>query len=133
LNNATLNLTGSLTAAGADVVLIKNNGGSPVSGTFNGLPEGASVTVNGVNLVISYVGGAGHDVVLTTPADLSSTFSGGSLTIADTLGVNNNLPVSADGSPILVITGSLQQFLSAPGAGTLSNNKHTLTIAQATS
>jgi autotransporter-associated beta strand protein len=39
--------------------------GSPVSGTFAGLPEGAKLTVGEFAFAISYVGGDGNDVVLT--------------------------------------------------------------------
>src|SRR5581483_3399406 len=37
----------------------------PVLGTFDGLPEGAVVQLNGLAFQITYQGGAGHDVVLT--------------------------------------------------------------------
>ena len=36
-----------------------------MSGTFSGLPEGARLTcINGVNLIISYLGGDGNDIVV---------------------------------------------------------------------
>ncbi len=42
--------------------------GESASGTFDGLPEGALVgTYNGVDLFITYAGGDGNDIVLTTP------------------------------------------------------------------
>jgi hypothetical protein len=49
------------------VTLIRNETGSetttPISGRFDGLPEGAEFTVDGVNFRITYVGGTlGHDV-----------------------------------------------------------------------
>jgi hypothetical protein len=44
--------------------LIDNDGTDPVIGTFNGLPEGATVTVGPASYTISYVGGSGNDVVL---------------------------------------------------------------------
>jgi fibronectin-binding autotransporter adhesin len=46
-------------------VLIANDGVDAVNGTFNGLPEGATVTAGLVSYTISYVGGTGNDVVLT--------------------------------------------------------------------
>lgn len=49
-------------------VLIDNNGTDPVSGTFNGLPEGATINAGLVSYKISYVGGTGNDVVLTQTA-----------------------------------------------------------------
>ncbi|HEV7425044.1 MAG TPA: Ig-like domain repeat protein [Thermoanaerobaculia bacterium] len=45
-------------------VLIHNQGGDPVAGTFLGLPEGA-VFGNGNWVRISYLGGSGNDVTLT--------------------------------------------------------------------
>jgi autotransporter-associated beta strand protein len=66
LNNVTLNV--SATGAGAlgnQYVLIVNDGADAVSGTFNGLPEGATVTSGLVQFTISYHGGTGNDVVLT--------------------------------------------------------------------
>ena len=43
------------------------NGGGNLSGQFNGLAEGELVgNFNGVDLFISYAGGDGSDVVLTT-------------------------------------------------------------------
>jgi len=46
-------------------MIIDNRTASAVSGTFNGLPEGATFEQNGVVFKISYVGGDGNDVVLT--------------------------------------------------------------------
>ncbi len=63
--------------------------GESVSGTFDGLPEGALVgTYNGVDLFITYTGGDGNDVVLTTP---------GSIVLGDANddGVFSNLDIAA--------------------------------------
>ena len=54
-------------AASAGFILIDNQGSQPVSGMFNGLSEGALVTVGGQQLAISYVGCDGNDVTLGTP------------------------------------------------------------------
>ena len=62
-------------AAGNTFTIISRAGGS---GAFAGLPEGATVTVAGVPLKITYVGGAGSDVVLLAP-----TFSLGNRVFAD--------------------------------------------------
>jgi hypothetical protein len=52
---------------GETLTLIHDQGSSPVNGTFTGLPEGASVTDNqGNRYQITYRGGSGNDVVLTT-------------------------------------------------------------------
>lgn len=69
ISNATLELPGLYTPQPGDVfTIIDNDGADPVVGTFNGLPEGATVTFNGVPLRISYVGGTGNDVTLTSLA-----------------------------------------------------------------
>lgn len=54
---------------GAVMRIIDNTSGSPVTGTFAGLVEGATVTSTtnaGSTFIISYVGGTGNDVTLTT-------------------------------------------------------------------
>ena len=56
-------------ALGQSFTIISRTGGG---GTFAGLPEGAVVTNNflesGLPAIITYVGGAGHDVILIVPA-----------------------------------------------------------------
>jgi hypothetical protein len=62
---------------GLSFVLINNDGSDAVSGTFNGLPQGAYFTVSGQTFRINYTGGTGNDVVLTRengPAVLSANF-----------------------------------------------------------
>jgi len=66
-SGVTLNLAsygGFAPAVGDSFTIINNDGSDAVSGAFNGLPEGATVTIGGVNLTISYTGGDGNDVVL---------------------------------------------------------------------
>jgi len=46
--------------------IINNDGSDPVAGHFAGLAQGAHVTVGGKVFSISYAGGDGNDVVLTT-------------------------------------------------------------------
>ena len=58
-------------------LLIDNDGTDPVVGTFAGLPEGATFTVAGVPLQISYVAGTGNDVVVTTLAGGPKAWNGG--------------------------------------------------------
>ncbi|QDU31658.1 Hemolysin, chromosomal [Anatilimnocola aggregata] len=55
------------------IVLITNNGADPVVGTFDQLPEGSAVTLNGQSLFISYAGGDGNDVVLSSQPLLAGT------------------------------------------------------------
>jgi len=70
LGNATLNLTNSFTpVAGTTFVIVNNDSTDAVSGTFNGLPEGAVFAAGGSFFRISYVGGSNNnDVVLTANA-----------------------------------------------------------------
>ncbi|MEK0448077.1 MAG: hypothetical protein RL088_345 [Verrucomicrobiota bacterium] len=59
-----VSLLGGYTPAGTDsLTIILNDGGDPVSGTFDALPDGAAVGTTG--FFINYAGGDGNDVVLT--------------------------------------------------------------------
>lgn len=51
--------------AGSTYTIIENDGSDAVTGTFNSMPEGATFTVNGVVMEITYSGGDGNDVVLS--------------------------------------------------------------------
>uniref|UniRef100_UPI0020C54DAA beta strand repeat-containing protein n=1 Tax=Anatilimnocola floriformis TaxID=2948575 RepID=UPI0020C54DAA len=55
--------------SGQVYVIIDNDGTSPAdtTGTFNGLPAGATVMVDGKAMTIQYNGGDGNDVVLVGP------------------------------------------------------------------
>ncbi len=46
-----------------NIVTINNDGLDPIAGTFDDLPEGATINLNGP-LTITYTGGDGNDVVL---------------------------------------------------------------------
>lgn len=66
VNGATLALSLGYTPANGQVfTIIKNTGVASITGTFTGLPEGATLSYDGTNFTISYVGGSGHDVTLT--------------------------------------------------------------------
>ena len=112
LGGSTLSLAGSLVpVVGQAFTLVANDSSDPVSGTFNGLAEGAVFLFNGIPLAITYVGGTGNDVVLT-PLTVTS--------IAD------------DGS-----SGTLRQIISAAPAGSsilldpaLDGNTITLTSGE---
>ncbi len=89
-----LNVTGTVALGGATLVtssfggfvptdgdtfvIINNDGGDAVSGTFAGLAEGATITNflgNGIDATISYVGGDGNDVVLESAAPPPQTLT----------------------------------------------------------
>jgi hypothetical protein len=61
---------------GNSFTILQNTSTNPINGIFEGLPEGASVTLAGQMFTISYVGGTGHDVVLSLQG------TGGSVVLA---------------------------------------------------
>jgi hypothetical protein len=66
--------TGFAPPFGTIFTIIDNDGTDAVSGTFAGLPQGATFTTGGLGFRISYVGGTGNDVTLTrvAPVPLAS-------------------------------------------------------------
>jgi autotransporter-associated beta strand protein len=90
LTNATLNLSlGSSfnPSIGTNFDILVNNGGSLITGTFEGLPEGSIITSGSNSFKISYLGGSsGHDVVLT-----AVTASNGTTTTLENNGPNPSL------------------------------------------
>ena len=74
-----VSLLGSFTPnLGDQFTIVENNGTQPVSGAFAGLPEGAVFSVGGFWFQISYVGGAGNDVVLTAVSSPTTSLANGS-------------------------------------------------------
>lgn len=72
----TLNLTlwnGFKPVAGQKYTIISNDGSDAVSGTFDSLDQGATLTVGSYKFSVSYNGGDGNDVVLTVTAGAAST------------------------------------------------------------
>ncbi len=76
LNGSTLNITPLSGFSGDQFTLIQNTGGSSVVGTFAGLAEGATLSISGMTYAITYVGGAGHDVVLNRLASIGGMVFG---------------------------------------------------------
>ena len=69
VSGATLTLAGAYAPQPGDTfTIVANDGADAVTGTFAGLPEGATVAFNGAQLRISYAGGTGNDIVLTAQA-----------------------------------------------------------------
>jgi hypothetical protein len=87
LDNARLNTVLLAKADQKTVVVIDNQGGDPIEGTFMGLPEGAVVAGNDpitpFAYRISYAGGDGNDLTLSLVPVLSATTT--SLTATATL------------------------------------------------
>ena len=72
-----LNVTlGFTPATGDSFTILEKTGAGAVTGTFNGLAQGATFNVGAVSFQITYTGGTGNDVVLTcvpsTPPNISS-------------------------------------------------------------
>ena len=66
LSGASLNvIIDSHPSAGNSFTIIHNLSGQPVSGTFAGLPEGATFAADGADFLITYRGNGGQDVVIT--------------------------------------------------------------------
>jgi len=66
LSNASFGATlGFPSAISNSFMIIQNDGADAVTNTFNGLPEGATVSISGTPFRITYAGGTGNDVVLT--------------------------------------------------------------------
>ncbi len=76
LNSSNLTVTGAAGTLpfGTTYTLINNIGTGAVTGTFNGLPEWASITVGGYSFIITYVGGDGNDVVLMDARAIGQTY-----------------------------------------------------------
>ncbi len=75
LAEASLDASLGFSAANAEqFTIIKST--APIVGTFDGLPEGASLTIGSTPFTISYHGGDGNDVVLTAAAPAAPTVTG---------------------------------------------------------
>lgn len=113
LQGSQLNLTvdSSFSALLGDQITLIDNQGGAVSGTFNDLPEGAPLTLNGQEWVISYQGGDGNDVVLTrerfvppaTGPVLAQPFSLGAGSLVASLG-DGKVGIWSDDGQYQVIT-----------------------------
>lgn len=87
IGGSTLNVTASFgllnaPAIGDQFVLLNNDGAEAITGTFAGLANGASLTVDSLTYRLYYNGGTGNDIVLTVTnvpaadAGLTTVFSG---------------------------------------------------------
>ncbi len=127
--------------SGASFTIIVNDGNDAVSGTFNNLAEGANLTSGSTTFRISYVGGSGNDVVLTTLGATTSTASssanpsvfGQSITLTATvtgsLGTPTGTVTFFDGATNLgtaTLDNSGQATLST---GALSVATHSITVS----
>jgi mucin-19 len=108
--------------------------GETVTGTFAGLPEGATISNflgSGLDATITYAGGTGgNDVVLTViPHDTFVTLSGGALTITDVNGntSNDSLTISYSGGTY-TITDTNGLTIGSSIAGATGSGTATVTV-----
>jgi autotransporter-associated beta strand protein len=74
VSGSILNLSGTRSAHdGSSLTIIDNGSAGAVTGTFQGLAEGASDIFNGVSYLASYQGGTGNDVTLSAQPASSTT------------------------------------------------------------
>lgn len=120
---ATLGFSPSATATTVFTIL-ENDGSDAVNGTFNGLAEGAMLTLGGRSVRVSYAGGTGNDVTLTVlPAAV--TLSVGPATLpAFTVGEAASATVTASGGTApytyAVTGGALPAGLSLAASGAVT-------------
>jgi len=81
LGSATLSLTlGFAPTPGQTFTIIDNDGADAVTGTFNGLAQGTTISVmyssTSYYFTVSYVGGTGNDIVLTSVAITGKHWTG---------------------------------------------------------
>ena len=102
-------------ATGTVFTLIKNESGSPVSGIFQGMPQGSIFQYNNANWQISYTGGGEHDVTLTylgiptttalateaSPAAFGQTVLNATVTPGTSSGAITGTVTFQDGSTVL--------------------------------
>ncbi|NJA04139.1 DUF4347 domain-containing protein [Methylococcaceae bacterium WWC4] len=134
LNGGSLSVSrvGAYSASnGATYRIIDNDGADAVSGsagTFNGIPEGSDVMLNGDIYTVRYASGTGNDVVLTAlvnplVTEVSASTASGSYKAGDTvtITVTFNRAVTVTGTPTLALnTGRNASFSGGSGTTTLS-------------
>ncbi|MEW6302149.1 MAG: choice-of-anchor D domain-containing protein [Verrucomicrobiota bacterium] len=130
LNNATLNFPNSSIASSAaqQVRILNNDSTDTITGTFNGLADGDSVTINAITFYISYNGGDGNDIVLSQAPTAAVAVSGTSgndtiqaRKVGDTVQVLVNGNISAS-YPESALTGFGYTINGLAGNDTLTLN-----------
>jgi fibronectin-binding autotransporter adhesin len=111
----TLTVTPTFTPAiGSTFTVINNDGADAITGTFNGVPEGGAVVTSLGKFLVSYVGGDGNDVVLTTAAVFTLNWTGAVDTNWNVPGnwSPNQVPASGDTLVFDGATAGLANFTS---------------------
>jgi autotransporter-associated beta strand protein len=91
---------------GSHYTIIDNTGALPVSGTFAGLPEGATVNLGSQRFIITYQGGTGANDVVLTAINTVPTPTGGIVTAPFSL---------SPGNLVTAVTGGYVQFSTSAG------------------
>jgi hypothetical protein len=113
LGNATLNLSWSFTSAtGNTFTIINKTSAGAITGTFNGLPEGATFAGGARTYQITYIGGDGNDVVVTditapgptpTPTPTPTATPTPTPTVTPTPTPGPNIPTTSGGGAIAFV------------------------------
>jgi len=108
LGNATLHLTQSSMAKTNDqFIIIDNDGGEPINGTFANLPENAIITLSSNQVFkISYTGGDGNDVITGGRGNDTAQLGSGDDTFVWNPGDGSDVVDGQDGTDTLVFNGS---------------------------
>ena len=122
LNGVQLNLTlgaGFVPMAGQAYMILDNTDSSAITGTFAGQAEGSTVAASGTSFLVSYIGGAGHSVVLTELA--ASTTSVTATPTAAVFGQSVSLKAAvAAASGGTIPTGTVEFFSGTTSLGTVT-------------
>ncbi|HUR82080.1 MAG TPA: hypothetical protein VM733_15045, partial [Thermoanaerobaculia bacterium] len=113
LNNSWLSLSvpsGSI-ANGQSFVIIDNDGNDPVSGTFSGLAEGATINVGGATLKLTYTGGDGNDVVLSA-GSATKSWTGAQSALWSNPANWSPAAIPATGEALLFPAGAANRFMT---------------------
>jgi hypothetical protein len=133
LNNTVLTIPNSTIASsvGQSLTLISNDGADAVSGTFNGLAEGAYLSINGISFQVSYAGGDGNDVTLTEATQTQVTLVGGVLDVSDAVDTADDLTISVNGANVRV-RDSAKILAAGPGTTQVDPNTVEAPLANVT-
>lgn len=91
---------------GSKYTIVDNTGSEPVTGTFAGLPEGATLNLGSQKFVITYAGGVGANDVVLTAINTVPPPSGAVVTAPFSL---------APGNLVTAVSGGFVQFSTSAG------------------
>jgi hypothetical protein len=86
-------------ALGQVFVLVNNDGNDPVSGAFNGMPQGATFNIGPYPFQISYIGKTGNDITLTSLS--GDLLNGAPVAVNDSYSTPFNIPLTVAAPGVL--------------------------------